>query len=80
MFCIFNLRAEIISLIKYQINRYYTITWLNHVISEMTNRQLEAIDDIYSKETIYNLLASAYFKVSKNLIICLMYEGYGYGV
>ena len=47
---------------------YYTITWLNHVISEMTNRQLEAIDDIYSKETIYNLLASAYFKVSKNLI------------
>lgn len=44
---------------------YYAITWLNHVISEMKIRQLETIDDVYGKATIYNLLASAYFKVSK---------------
>lgn len=43
---------------------YYAITWLNHVISEMKIRQLETIDDVYGKATIYNLLASAYFKMN----------------
>lgn len=44
---------------------YYTITWLRHVIDEIKVQRIDDVDGEYTKAAVYSLLASAYFKVSK---------------